>query len=130
MIRLNKDDLHRALFSDVVFFMYAAPGAMVCEGEVCFVTRDGTFYGFNYLRDDIDMETFNRYFPLLTQCRFNKADPYIPAGWYYKYLGVGRSLFIEETVYPEFEEQTIDYPHPYELGTEWWGIAKRILCGE
>lgn len=131
MIRIKREDLHRSLFKDVVFLMYSVPGAMCSPGEVCFVTRDGTFYGFNYLRDDIDLDIFGRYFPLLTRCRFEQGKkPYIPDGWYYRYLGVGRALFIEETVYQEFEEQAMDYPHPYELGGEWWGIAKRILCGE
>jgi hypothetical protein len=98
-------------------------------GDFYFITRSGGFYGFNYLYDDIELNDIYPLFPTLAQCRFGLFGQgnSLPAGWEYFYLGVGRHLVIEESVFPDFQEQLLDYDSVYEVSRDLPEIAERCL---
>jgi hypothetical protein len=129
MIPIKREDLHRSLFWDVVFIMFAEPCAMICGGDFRFITRDGKFYGFNYLQDDIELKHIRELFPDFRDFCFGAfgKNTRLPMGWKYLYLGVGRHLAVEESVWPEFEEQLLDCQNAFEVAANWWHCALRIL---
>lgn len=129
LIRIKREDLHRSMFRDVVFLMFAEPGAMVGGGDLRFITREGKFYGFNYLRDDIEPEDIRKLFPAFREFRFGAfgKNTRLPEGWQYWYLGVGRHLAVEESVCPEFRERLLDCENVYDVAAQWWIHALAIL---
>ena len=130
--RLCKSDLHRHLFDDVVFLMFSAPGAMLDEGTVYFVNRSCQLYGFDYVHGDIEFTDIFPLFPTLEQCRFTTfgKGSTVPEGWHYMYLGVGHHLIIEESVFPEFQEQIFDCQYANEVYAGWRTYVRRTLLGD
>ena len=132
VIQLHKEDLHLRLFDDVVFLLFSEPGAMMGQGTVFFATRSCRFYGFDYLHGDIEFTDIYPLFPTLEQCRFHTfgKGSTVPAGWQYMYLGLGHHLIIEESVYPEFQEQIFDCQTANEIYVCWQSIVRRTLLGD
>ena len=132
LIRLYREDLRRSLFRDVVYLLFSESGAMPQPGTVYFITRQGRLYGFDYLYGDVELDDILPLFPPLAQSRFVAfgSGSTVPPGWHYLYLGVGNHLMIDESVYPEFQEQLIDYRNNLEVLRDWRILARRTLPEE
>jgi len=70
LLPIEKSDLNKRFFADVLFFMVAEGGAMGEPGAVKLIKEDGNLYSLNYVFDDFKYEDIVKAFPTLGKCSF------------------------------------------------------------
>lgn len=108
--------------------MFAADGAQGEAGIIRFYVLDNGVskcYTGNYIYGEIKQNLIFKLFPQLEN--YLKAERII--GWKHKYVGMGNSLFIKDSVYDLFCEY-VGYAMEDELFTIYPQVAEKILMDQ
>ena len=70
IIELERENLNKEFFENVLFFMIAEGGAMGEPGAIKFIKTDGNLYHLNYVFGDFKIEEVLVAFPVLGECDF------------------------------------------------------------
>ena len=126
---IDKANLTKKLFDDVMFFQIAEGGAMGEAGGVVFINENGESFHLNYCEGDITFSDLLLVFQTLENCYFGffGMGAVVPEGWNYADLGMGNHLLIASPVYDEFKELTKDVKRSCELYSCWYENAIKII---
>ena len=130
-IQINKENLNKELFDDVIFIVCSVAGAMFGEGDVRFISLNGPEYYFNYIDGELKYDEVAQVFPVLKEAF--KKDCNVPEGWHRLYLGLGSTMVIKDTVYPAFEKQLKNLPSDQPIYPNWIRLVhntKKSIKGE
>ena len=130
IIKLTKDNYKDYQLNEVVALSIAESGAMGEPGNFEIVTNKGEVYIANPLYDDISLQAVFEFCPILFHIRIGTTGCISkPNGWQYLYLGFGNHLFINDSIYTQFQIglKYVENKRPYYLYNEWMGIVKDIV---
>ena len=129
IIELERENLNKEFFENVLFFMIAEGGAMGEPGAIKFIKTDGNLYHLNYVFGDFKIEEVLVAFPVLGECDFGMfgMDSKIPEGWNYVNLGMGNYLIVKSEVFPPFKKLIRKYKSAGEVYQNWIDHADYII---
>lgn len=129
-LKLTKDNYKQYHLNDVVAISVAQPGAMGDPGSIKILSSKGEKYYANPWHDNISVESVYCVCPLLSHIRISVIGCISkPIGWHEIYLGCGNHLFINDTIYSQFQlgVKYLENKEPYDLYNEWMGIVQDIV---
>lgn len=129
IIELERENLNKEFFENVLFFMIAEGGAMGEPGAIKFIKTDGNLYHLNYVFGDFKIEEVLAAFPVLGECDFGMfgMDSKIPEGWNYVNLGMGNYLIVKSEVYTPFKKLISKCKSAGEIYQSWINHADYII---
>lgn len=129
IIGLDRENLNKEFFENILFFMIAEGGAMGEPGAIKFVKTDGNLYHLNYVFGDFKIEEILAVFPTLGECDFCLfgMDSKVPKGWNYVNLGMGNYLIVKSEVYPPFKKLISKCKSAGEIYQSWINHADYII---
>lgn len=127
-IDLCNADLNKATFKNVMFLSFAEGGAMGEPGAILFYLKSGELYHLNYVFGDVKLNKVQKFFPVLSECKFGVfgLDSSVPEGWNYVNLGMGNHLIVNDAVYPRFIEELGTDIEPSVAYMNWMRIAEKM----
>lgn len=130
IIKLTKDNYKDYQLNEVVALSIAESGAMGEPGNFEIVTNKGEVYIANPLYDSISLQAVFEFCPILFHIRIGTMGCISkPNGWQYLYLEFGNHLFINDSIYTQFQigVKYVESKRPYFLYNEWMGIVQDIV---
>lgn len=129
IIELDRENLNKEFFENILFFMIAEGGAMGEPGAIKFVKTDGNLYHLNYVFGDFKIEENLAVFPTLGECDFGLfgMDSKVPKGWNYVNLGMGNYLIVKSEVYQPLKKLISKCKSAGEIYQSWINHADYII---
>lgn len=141
-------EINKNLFSDIIIYTIAEPGAMGAANLMEFVNKKGKCFMFT-LGEEIEYSELKKLFPALKDCFWNgpSADnkndgeillftnndaknsncTRVSKGWHHIYTGCGNHLVVKEEYYLIFSELIKDFESPVDIGCDWYKVLDNFF---
>ena len=122
-IELSKSNYKKYTPINAMAFSYANGGAQGEPGGIIILDNNGTFFHFNYNEGDLKKDEIFEICPSLKEVALNQ----IPENFEKMNMGMGNTLFVNKSIFPEVKEKTKDLKNPAALYIQWKHIILDII---
>ena len=122
-IELSKSNYKKYTPINAMAFSYANGGAQGEPGGIIILDNNGTFFHFNYADGDLTNDEIFEICSSLEEIALNK----IPENFERLNMGMGNTLFVNKSIFPEVKEKTKDIKTPNALYIKWKHIILDII---